>query len=61
MLERDVDVVLKGDLVPTEPLGVDAALGDRDVCEECAVLCESEMRVDCDACRCGNKNVGVVE
>ena len=33
MLERDVDVVLKRDFVPTEPLGVDAALGDVEICE----------------------------
>ena len=33
MLECDVDVVLKGDLVPREPLGVDAALGDVEICE----------------------------
>ena len=60
MFECDVDVVLKDDLVPREPLGVDADLGDKDICEECTVWRESEMRVDCDACCCGAKSVGVV-
>ena len=32
MLERDVDVVLKGDLVTAEPPGVDADLGNVGVC-----------------------------
>ena len=63
MLERDVDAVLKVDLVPGEPLCVDAPLGDKDICEEGTVWCrsESEMRVDCDACCCGERSVGVVE
>ena len=33
VLERDVDVVLEGDLITTEPLGVDDDLKDVDVCE----------------------------
>ena len=32
-LERDVDVVLEGDLITTEPLGVDDDLKDVDMCE----------------------------